>query len=440
MIRFFFLKLNIHQQKLSWMLMILLSLFHLQAGILPGWEKIQDDFPNYYVSAKLLSHHQDLSVLYSNELFNEKIKSFGLQPVGQFALYAPPNALILLPLSGLTPITAKRVWLSVNVLLIFVCGFLIKKITRLRWVASLNLLLLSGFALTNDLFLGQVYLFTTTLLLLGILFFYVQKNYLSGLLLGTVLAFKYVSIGIVPTLFILRKWKVLFGMMVGALMLNIICLPFFGTTLLSYFYQHVFFSHINGLLYEGRPYAVQYQSWDSLLNNLFVYDEQFNSHPFMRSITLFYVIKFSLLTMVLTLLSWFFIRTFRNQYFFDITTSLSLISLLILEPGSATYHNLFLLLPFILILRLMIIHNCRLKFVYIACFALIGFIPAVLNRYTIFNGINESHSSIFFILSFHRLWFEMVFYFCSVYFLYSMIKDNSHQKLHPVHEQINENF
>ena len=152
----FFLKPGVHLRKFSFALMILLAFFHLKAGVFPGWEKIQDDFPNYYVSAKLLSEHQDLSALYQNELFNEKVIAYGLSPVGQFALYAPPNALILLPLAAFTPITAKRIWLSFNVLLIFVCGFLIKQITRWSWVSSFNALMISGFALANDLFLGQV--------------------------------------------------------------------------------------------------------------------------------------------------------------------------------------------------------------------------------------------------------------------------------------------
>lgn len=429
-----------HQRKFSFALMILLSCFQVKYGLVPGWEKIQDDFPNYYVSAKLLSEHQDLSVLYHNESFNEKVKSYGLQPTGQFALYAPPNALILLPLSGLTPIIAKRVWLLFNVLLIFVCGFLIRKITRWNWVTSLNTLLISGFALANDLFLGQVYLFITSFMLMGILFYRAERNYISGSFLGMALAFKYISIVFVPSLFLLRKWKALLGIISGVLLLYLICFPFFGIELISYFFNHVFFSHLNGQLYEGRPYAIQYQSWDSLLNNLFVYNQNQNPHPFIHSTTIFYTLKYFILASVLLVLAWFFHQTYRRRNFFDITASLTLISLLIFEPGSATYHNLFLLLPFILILRLMLSVKSRLVFSYVALFFLIGFLPTWLNRYTLLNGNSGSHSDLVFIFSYHRLWLEMIFYLYSIYFLYHFVRDEHFQKLNNDQHKADESF
>ena len=420
-------RVKTHRKGFALLTLVILSMFHFIYGIVPGWNKIQDDFPNYYVSAKLLTEHQDLSVLYSNELFNEKINILGLPTVGQFALYAPPNALLFIPLSGMAPLTAKRAWLLFNVLLIFLCGILIRKLTQWSLVFSIVIVLLSGFALTNDLFLGQVYLFMTTLLMYGLLLIRKNNNYLSGSILGIVLAIKYVSIVFIPSLFLMRKWKALAGIFSAAVFLYLACIPFFGLDTITYFFKHVFYSHINGLLYEGRPYAVQYQSWDSLLNNLFVFDKNFNPNPFIHSMALFYLIKYSLLVSVIFILAWFFLQTFRQPLFLDVTVSLSLLSLLILEPGSATYHLLFLLLPFIMILRLMILSKSPLQPVYVILFFLIGFLPALLNTYTVFNGNNLSHGDIRFLFSYHRLWLEMVFYFCSIYFLFNFVKNDSFQ-------------
>ena len=423
----FFNSIKTHRNKFALPALVILSLFHFMYGIVPGWKTIQDDFPNYYVSAKLLTEHQDLSVLYKNELFNEKIKILGLPAVGQFALYAPPNALLFIPLSAMSPLTAKRAWLIFNVLLICICGFLIKKLTQWNFVFSFIILLLSGFSLANDLFLGQLYLLMTVLLMFGMLHLRINKNFLAGLLLGIVLAVKYASIVFIPSLILMRKWKTLFGIFSGVLALYLICLPFFGLDTIIYFFKYVFFSHINGLLYEGRPYAVQYQSWDSLLNNLFVFDKNFNPNPCIHSMALFYFIKYSLVVSVLFILAWFFLQTFRQPSFLDITVSLSVLSLLILEPGSATYHLLFLLLPFIVILRLMILSKSPLQSVYVILFFLIGFLPTLLNKYTVFNGNNLSHGDVRFLFSYHRLWLEMIFYACSIYFLFLFVKSNSIQ-------------
>ncbi|MEP7167877.1 MAG: hypothetical protein ABI855_00755, partial [Bacteroidota bacterium] len=101
-----------------------------------------------------------------------------------------------------------------------------------------------------------------------------------------------------------------------------------------------------------------------------------------------------------------------SNYFFEIVISLSVISLLILEPASATYHNLFLLLPLIIILKLLVDANQHEHTIYFsALFFAIGFFPTLLNKCDLFNGENL-------FLSYNRLWLEMIFYFYSAWLLY----------------------
>jgi hypothetical protein len=90
--------------------------------------------------------------------------------------------------------------------------------------------------------------------------------------------------------------------------------------------------------------------------------------------------------------------------------------LLILEPGSATYHNLFLILPFIIILKLLIDTDQQShQFYFSILFLLIGFLPTLLNKFDFFSGGNL-------LLSYNRLWLEMIFYFYSVFVLYHFNK------------------
>jgi len=102
--------------------------------------------------------------------------------------------------------------------------------------------------------------------------------------------------------------------------------------------------------------------------------------------------------------------------------------MLILEPGSATYHNLFLIVPFVLITPIILLHKRQLVLVYVFIFFLIGFLPSWLNKYTQLNGSNHSHASAFFIFSYHRLWLEMIFFGFTVYFLNQFIKGQHNQK------------
>ncbi|HKR04853.1 MAG TPA: glycosyltransferase family 87 protein, partial [Bacteroidia bacterium] len=393
-------------------LTVVLFLFQIYFGVIPGWEKLTSDFPNYYVSAKVLSEHKDLSVLYDNILFKEKIKEYGINAGGQFALYPPPNALILLPFASFSPLTAKRIWLAINIFLVFLTGFLIKKLTGWNFVQAINTLLITGFALANDLFLGQVYLFCTVLLLSGYLFLMRNKTFFLSLSWGMAMALKYLPVIFLPVLLLKKKWKMLAGIIAVFFFIHLFCIPFFGPVEYVRFFKNIFASHIQGNLLEGNPYSIQYQSWESFLNNLFVYDVQFNQHPVFNFQAGYPVFKFIIYAGVILILTRFYFIARKNKSFFEIIISLSVISLLILEPGSATYHNLFLLLPFIIILKILTDTNqAEHKFYFSALFFLIGFLPALLNKLALFNSGNL-------FLSYNRLWLEMIFYFYSVLLLY----------------------
>jgi hypothetical protein len=396
----------------SLFLTLVLFLFQIYFGIIPGWKKITSDFPNYYIASKMLSDRQDLSCLYDNNCFNEKIKSCGIDAKGQFALYPPSNALVMLPLASFDPLIAKRIWLLINIVLVFVCAYLIKIILNHDFIFSLNILLLSGFSLANDLFLGQIYLFLLVLLLTGYIFFQRNNSFLHGLTWGSVFALKYAPVIFLPSLILKRRWNMVLSVCLALLMINLFCILFFGTDLYLSFITNHLAPHLQGNLYEGNPFSIQYQSWDALLNNLFIYDLQYNLHPLFNSAITFIVCKSLIWLLILGILSYFYKKSFHTKHFFQITFSLSMISLLLLEPGSATYHNLFLILPLIIILKL--IKNKIDYIIVIILFSFIGSLPSLLNKFSLFSGQNL-------FLSFNRLWIELIFYTYTVYLLHKEI-------------------
>src|SRR6185295_18403988 len=78
------------RNSLKYVLLVLLIIFQFSEGIIPGWKKIQSDFPNYYTSAKLITEHKDISRIYDDVWFNEQIKSYGIEQEGKFSPFPPP--------------------------------------------------------------------------------------------------------------------------------------------------------------------------------------------------------------------------------------------------------------------------------------------------------------------------------------------------------------
>lgn len=159
---FEFIKKN--TKHLSILLFITLCIFYTRFGIIPGWQKITSDFPNYYVSSKMIADDKDALDLYDKKRFQNHVYNYEINAQAQFALYPPSSALLMLPLSGLQPLTAKRIWLLIQVCCIGGLVFLTTSLLNISTLASANLILLSGFSLSNDLMLGQIYTFITLLL------------------------------------------------------------------------------------------------------------------------------------------------------------------------------------------------------------------------------------------------------------------------------------
>ena len=44
-----------NDQKLQCFLLVLLSMFTIKIGVIPAWNSVNSDFPNYYISARLLT-------------------------------------------------------------------------------------------------------------------------------------------------------------------------------------------------------------------------------------------------------------------------------------------------------------------------------------------------------------------------------------------------
>src|SRR5579859_6340343 len=119
----------------EWIVLCLAGAFLFLHMLPRAWGKLNTDFPNYYTVARLAHEGYDTSRIYEWVwLQREKdhrdidIPMIGLIPITPF------STLVMSPMAALPPLTAKHIWLLINlVLLVPLCWFL-RSMTGLTYV------------------------------------------------------------------------------------------------------------------------------------------------------------------------------------------------------------------------------------------------------------------------------------------------------------------
>jgi hypothetical protein len=276
----------------------------------------------------------------------------------------------------------------------------------------MNLLLLSGVALANNFVLGQFYLVLLFLTVAGYYLIEQRIGYASGVIWGIGAAIKYYPIIFLPEYVQKRNWKLLLGFIFSFLVVNIIGVYIIGPEVYKNYFNSVLLSHLNGELSNQSSFAYQFQSWNSLLRILFVYDPVENPVPIIDwqfGFTITRVIIYSGM-IIITVIT--FLKTKRHSLGTPLHISLLGVIILLLSPASASYHYLLLAFPTILLLK-MSRENNQLIYgsVFILLYALIGFLPIIIPR--LFQNFESN-----LILSFHRLWLVTVYYLLLIYYIW----------------------
>ena len=143
--------------------------------VLPhAWRTVNTDFPNYYITARLVHEGYLTDRIYEWDWFARQKDRLGIdQNVVGFNSLTPISALALVPISSLDSITAKRGWILLNLLLLVPTLCLIRSLSGLPW-RWLGIATLFSFPLYKNLEYGQYYL-VLLLLLAGALWLYVRR-------------------------------------------------------------------------------------------------------------------------------------------------------------------------------------------------------------------------------------------------------------------------
>jgi hypothetical protein len=396
-----------HSRWLSIFLLAVLSLFHFYYGVIPAWTKVNSDFPNYYVSSRLLLEGKDLKKIYNDKWFREKINYYGISEPGKFSPFPPPTAFIMIPEALLSPISAKRVYILINLIVLVFTVHLLSKISGLSFIHSFIVVLLSGAALINNFLFGQFYLILLLLTLAGYISLIRNNQSSAGILCGIGAAMKYFTLIYLPVLFFKKKWRTLVSFILTIVLLNICALIFFDFDTYGFFIKNVVLSHLNGELSSQSEFAVQFQSWNSFLRNLFIYDSFENRFPLINSLFLFnfFRVLIYLLFPAATFLALY--RLKEDKDFIPAAVIILSFLIFVLSPASASYHLLLLILPVVLLFKLSCKKNFLFSFLLMTLYILLGFSPLL---------IDKLHSAGLF-LKYHRLWLEVILFSMSVWYL-----------------------
>lgn len=250
-----------------------------------AWARLITDFPNYYLTARLVHEGYDTDRMYEwTWLQREKDhRSIDSEAVGLIP-NTPLTSLVIWPLSALPALAAKRVWILVSLaVLVPLCWFL-RSLTGLSY-QRVALVLALSFPLQRNLQFGQYYIFLLALIVAAC-WCYVRKYYaVSGALIAIAAASK-----IFPILFVLlflerRAWRALASCAATGVAAIGLSIAVFGWNVHRTFFNEILPWALRG---EGMPpYGAT--SISGTLHHLFLAEPQWNPHPWHDS-TLMYAL------------------------------------------------------------------------------------------------------------------------------------------------------
>lgn len=306
---------------------------------LPSVKKVNTDFPNYYVSSNMLLDGKDLKDVYDNVEFNRQLLLYGI--VGQivsFVPYPPVNALLMLPIAKLPPLDAKLVWNFFNAFLLLACIYVLSKMVKIDFYSVGIIFFLSAYALANNFLFGQVYLLILFMLLLSVYFMMQGKDILSAFFISLSIVLKFYTIFFIFLFIFKRRLRLLFWCIGFCFLLYIPVILLTGFDLNYYYFTELMPRLGDG--WVGTVYAVEYQSFISLLHRLFHYEPTLNPDPLAQSELFFYAAKYLWIFVILSV-SLSYIK--KNVENIKLEISLFCVIALLLLPLNASYQYVVLI-------------------------------------------------------------------------------------------------
>lgn len=259
-----------------------LAILYLGLHTMPrAWGTLNTDFPNYYTVARLAHEGYDTTRVYEWAwLQREKDhRAIAVQAVGLIPM-TPFSTLLMWPLTGLSALAAKHVWIVVNLALLVPLCWMIRSMTGLSY-QRIALVFALSFPLHRNFLFGQFYLFLLVLLAAACWAYLREFHLLAGMLVAVAAACKIFPI----LLFILflrrRSWRALISGTVTGIAAAVASVAIFGWNLHRTYLHEILPWTLHG---EGMPpYVTSNASISSALHYLLLPEPQWNPHPWHNS-------------------------------------------------------------------------------------------------------------------------------------------------------------
>jgi hypothetical protein len=335
------------------LLVILIGVF-LWRGFLPGWKKLNSDFPNYYLAGRLYRQGYPLDRVYEWIWFQRQKDHAGIdQPLVEYLPNTLFLALVVSPLSRLSALEAKRCWLAFNLALLLLTMWLLRRITALSSRRVAILLFLAVIPLRSNFLLGQYHVVMLFLLTAALYLYLKGRPAGSGFVLALATALK-----IYPGLFVLfflrkKQWRATLGLVAGSSCFGLAHLFLFGFGPTRTLILEVLPRALRGE--EIDPYSVGWNSLTALLRRLFIAEPELNPMPLAHIPGLYAVLQPLLSALPLVLFLWFARspRVKAEEEKFQWGSFVAL--LLLLSPHPASYQFCALALTAV------VVTDCLLK-------------------------------------------------------------------------------
>ncbi len=334
----------------EWVVLLMGVVYFAGYSLPRGWRRLNTDFPNYYITARLQREGFSTQRLFEWIWFQRQKDHMGIsradQPVVGFVPDTPISALVVWPLTYWSPLTAKRFWIVINLGFLAIVAALLQSLTALGW-RRIALLMMLNFPLYRNLEYGQYYIFLLLVLTLAS-WLYVRRN---PVLAGMVVALGF-GLKIFPILFLLyfarkKDMRAVAGVIAGIVATSAASIWAFGLQL-----HRVYISQILPWALRGEaldPYNLVSNSLSSLLHKLLLFEPEWNPHPIVHSPALFSILhpllQMSILAPAILLVTPgnYQSRQLRVEW------SAFIIALLAISTLPASYHFTLLILPIALL-------------------------------------------------------------------------------------------
>ena len=308
--------------------------------VIPSWQTIVTDFPNYYVSAWAVRHGEPLTELYNPLWFERAKRRAGIErPAALFNYFPPMNAMIMWPLATLAPIAAKRAWTVVNIIALMVVIHLAAKVSGLEWLAATLIALLAGDALGNNFTYGQFYI-VLTLFMLSAVVLSERWPLIAGVAAAAGTLTK-IFPGFLLAYFVIRRQYRAFVWSIATLAL----LAAFEYAAMGWAPHHTYVQEVLGRTLRGEiqdPYNVHWNTLQAFLRRALLRDDLLNPAPILDASWLFFFLRPLLSISVVAATLYCISRSRRCHVLLEYGALIAMVSLV--SPSQASYHQ-FLFYP-----------------------------------------------------------------------------------------------